>query len=306
MRLFLSDSFFDKFAELPRNVQKRVRDFQSKFRTNSQSSAIHLEPVVGSKDSNLRSARVDQAYRAILGDLGQDNYTLLWVDKHDDAYRWAQNKRFAWNDHIQSVQIIPIADSITDEAPKPDAAESKVSVIDNITDEQLLQIGVPDELLPLVRTIKDIDDLDKAEQHLPQDVFENIFSLLDGERIEDIIADVEDGLAKDGEDALLSNNNKRRFIEITDDEVLANIMEQGMEKWQLFLHPSQRRLVDSSYRGTVKVSGSAGTGKTIAALHRLKTLTQNQNVNVLFTTYTTALSDYLRELVCKMDLSTKC
>ena len=289
MRLFLSDSFFDQFAELPRNVQKRVRDFQSKFRTNSQSSAIHLEPIVGSRDSNLRSARVDQAYRAILGDLGQDNYTLLWVDKHDDAYRWAQNKRFVWNDHIQSVQIIPIADSVPEETPNPEA-ETKASVIDPITDEQLLQIGVPEELLPLVRTIKGFDDLDKAEPHLPQDVFENIFSLLDGEKVEDIIADIEDGLAKEGEDALLSNNNKRRFIEITDDEVLAHIMEQGMEKWQLFLHPSQRKLVDSNYKGTVKVSGSAGTGKTIAALHRLKTLAQNQNVNVLFTTYTISLS----------------
>lgn len=301
MRLFLSDSFFDQFAELPRNVQKRVRDFQSKFRTNSQSSAIHLEPIVGSRDSNLRSARVDQAYRAILGDLGQDNYTLLWVDKHDDAYRWAQNKRFAWNEHIQSVQIIPIVDSAPEETTKPET-ETKVSVIDSVADEQLLQIGVPEDLLSLVRTIKDFDDLEKAEHYLPQDVFENLFSILDGERIEDIIADIEDGLAKEGEDALLSNNNKRRFIEITDDEVLANIMEQGMEKWQLFLHPSQRKLVDSNYKGTVKVSGSAGTGKTIAALHRLKTLTQNQNVNVLFTTYTTALSDYLRELVCKMDL----
>ena len=301
MRLFLSDSFFDKFTELPRNVQKRVRDFQSKFRTNSQSSAINLESIVGSRDSNLRSARVDQAYRAILGDLGQGNFTLLWVDKHDDAYRWAQKKRFAWNDRIQAVQIIPVVDSVPEETPGP-VTETSVSVIDTITDEQLLHIGVPDELLPLVKSIKTIDDLDKAEQHLPQDVFENLFSLLDGIAIEDIITDIEDGLAKEGEDALLSNNNKRRFIEITDDEVLARIMEQGMEKWQLFLHPSQRQLVDSNYKGTVKVSGSAGTGKTIAALHRLKALTQEQNVYVLFTTYTTALSDYLNELVCKMDI----
>ena len=85
MRLFLSDSFFDKFVELPRNVQSRVRDFQKKFRDNSQSSAIHLEPITQFKDNSLRSARVDQDYRAILGSLGKDNFMLLWVDKHDDA-----------------------------------------------------------------------------------------------------------------------------------------------------------------------------------------------------------------------------
>ena len=53
MRLFLSDSFFDKFTELPRNVQQNVRDFQKKFRQNSQSSAIQLESITQFKDSSL-------------------------------------------------------------------------------------------------------------------------------------------------------------------------------------------------------------------------------------------------------------
>lgn len=300
MRLFLSDSFFDKFVELPRNVQSKVRDFQRKFRDNSQSSAIHLEPIVQFKDNSLRSARVDQEYRAILGSLGKDNFMLLWVDKHDDAYRWAQNKKFVWNEHTQTCQIIPIKIDESEERPVEEQDKKTPSLLSQIDNDKLLKIGVPEELIELAKDIKDLDDLDRHEENLPQDAYENLFSLFDGIEIDEIIADIEAGKAKEGEDSLLSNNNKRRFVEITDDEYLAKIMEEGMEKWQLFLHPSQRKLVDRDYNGTTKVSGSAGTGKTIAALHRLKYLTSKPQSNVLFTTYTKALKDNLGKLIAKM------
>lgn len=297
MRLFLSDSFFDKFTELPRNIQQKIRDFQRKFRENSTSAAIHLESIAQFRDSSLRSARVDGEYRAILGSLGQDNFMLLYVDKHDLAYRWAQNKKFVWNEHTQTCQIMPVTIEEANFTPVPAETEATTapSMLTGIPDEKLLEIGIPEELLELVKQIKDLNDLDAAEKNLPQDAYENIFALFDGVEIDDIIDEINEGKAKDGEDSLLSNNNKRRFIEITDDECLAEIMEKGMEKWQLFLHPSQSKLVNSDYKGTVKVSGSAGTGKTIAALHRLKKLCQEPNVRVLFTTYTHSLVKYLTD-----------
>ena len=301
MRLFLSDSFFDKFTELPRNVQQNVRDFQKKFRQNSQSSAIHLESITQFKDSSLKTARVNQEYRAVVGALGQDNYMLLYVDKHDKAYRWAQNKKFVWNEHTQTCQIIPIdiqqEETYVEENGNSNDATAESPFCD-ITDDQLLSIGVPEELIGIVRNIRNFDDLDKAEKKLPQDAFENIFDVMDGNDISSIIANIEEGKAKEGEDTLLSSNNRRCFIEITTDEELARIMDEGMEKWQLFLHPSQRKLVDSDYNGSTKVSGSAGTGKTIAAIHRLKYLCQsNMFGKVLFTTYTTALVEKDRKSV---------
>lgn len=309
MRLFLSDSFFDKFTELPRNVQQSIRDFQKKFRQNSQSASIHLEPISQFKDSALRTARVNQDYRAVVGALGKDNFMLLYVDKHDKAYRWAQNKKLVWNEYTQTCQVIPIEiqeNADTNESNETTSKTKDNGILANITDEQLLAIGVPDELIGMTRQIKDLDDLDKAENSLPQDAFENLFDVMDGNDINEIIANIEDGKTKDGNDSLLSNNNRRRFIEITDDEELARIMDEGMEKWQLFLHPSQRKLVDSDYNGTIKVSGSAGTGKTIAAIHRLKHLCQNETKGmVLFTTYTNALVDNIRHLVAKMGIDSE-
>lgn len=305
MRLFLSDSFFDKFTDLPRNIQQQVREFQKKFRKNSQSSAIHLEPISQFKDSSLRTARVNQEYRAVVGALGKDNFMLLYVDKHDKAYSWAQNKKFVWNEHTQTCQLIPI-EIQKEETPVEKTFEEKkesTNPLTPVSDEQLLAIGVPAEQLPFVRQIKDFDDLDKAEKYLPQDAFENLFDVMDGNDIDNIIASIEEGKAKEGEDSLLSSNNRRRFIEITTDEELAHIMNEGTEKWQLFLHPSQRKLVDTDYNGSTKVSGSAGTGKTIAAIHRLKYLCQNDMFGkVLFTTYTTALVENLKVLVEKMGI----
>jgi hypothetical protein len=301
MRLFLSDSFFDKLVELPKNIQQNVRTFQRKFRENSQSSGIHLEKIAQFKDSSLRSARVDGEYRAILGSLGSDNYMLLYVDKHDLAYDWARNKKFQWNEHTQTCQIMDLQ-YVSVEVPTETEEQQESGAFAEISDEQLLKIGVPEELLPLTRSIKDLNDLDHVEKNFPQDAFENLFALLDGEDVESIIADIDEGKAKSGEDSLLSNNNKRRFVELTDDEYLAQILDEGMEKWQLFLHPSQSKLVTSNYKGTIKVSGSAGTGKTIAAIHRLKHLCENTDANVLFTTYTKALMENLTDSVTKMGI----
>lgn len=304
MRLFLSDSFFDKLVDLPKNIQQGVRDFQKKFRENSQSSGIHLEPISDFKDSALRSARVTGEYRAIIGMLGGDQFVLVYVDKHDQAYRWAKNKRFLWNEHTQTCQLMTVE---TQESVDCDSAQLIVEegLLSGISDDKLLKIGIPEDLFHLARSIKDIDDLDMVEDQLPQDAFESIFAILDGENIDDIISEIEAGKAKNGEDSLLSGNNKRRFIEITDDEYLAKILEDGMEKWQIFLHPSQSRLVESDYKGTKKVSGSAGTGKTIAALHRLKKLCGLPGAKVLFTTFTKALVENLAAPLAKMDIPTQ-
>ena len=151
-------------------------------------------------------------------------------------------------------------------------------------------------------TIKSLDDLDVLEPILPEDAYENIFNIMDGENIDAIITTIEEGQAKENGDKLLSDNNKRRFVEITDDDALQRIIEQGMDKWQIFLHPSQRKLVNAEYKGTMKVSGGAGTGKTIAALHRLKHLCENPGAHVLFTTYTKTLSINLADSIEKLNV----
>lgn len=302
MRLFLSETFFDAVFKLPKKIQDKVVAFQRKFREDRTSAGIHLEPIAQFKNATLRTARVDDNYRVVVGVLDGENYSLLYVGDHEAAYRWGMNKRFVWNEHTQACQLVTVEERIEEVAVAKVQAESEPSFFEGVTEEQLLKLGVPQDAITRVLNIRSLDDLDLLEPILPDDAYENIFNIMDGESVENIIATIEEGQAKENEDKLLSDNNQRRFVEITDDDALQRIIEQGMDKWQIFLHPSQRKLVNAEYKGAMKVSGGAGTGKTIAALHRLKHLCENPNAKVLFTTYTKTLSVNLADSVQKLNV----
>ena len=302
MRLFLSDTCYEPLFALPKKIQTKVVNFQRKFRECTTANGMHLEPIAQFNDASMRTARIDDNYRAVIG-LIDDNAYLLYVGTHENAYNWGIRKKLVWNDHTQACQLVTVH-QISETVVKTEESESKETYpYDNVLEEQWLKIGVPEELIAQVKLIKSLDDLELLEEYLPTDAFENIYNLLDGENIDDIIAEIEDGQAKENEDQLLSNNNKRRFVELTDDDALQRILDNDMDKWQLFLHPSQQKLVDADYKGTMKVSGGAGTGKTVAALHRLKHLSGNPEAKILFTTYTRTLRENLEELVKKMGIN---
>ena len=301
MKLYLGDKCWDKLFELPKNVQLRVRDFQRKFKENPFSPAINLEKIASFEDDSLRTARIDDTYRAIIGVASGDTYCLLYIDHHDEAMRWAQHKRFAWNSYTNSFQVTSIT---MEEVVEQRGKERDDTVFAKYTDEQLLRIGVPEHQLPLVRSIKDMDDLEKAESSLSGDVFEYLFYLMDdGTDINNIITEVEAGTEQDGDSTI---NNKRNFIEITDDEELERVIAEGTEKWQIFLHPSQRLLVEKSYAGSLKVTGGGGTGKTVAAIHRLKKLTEKGSMkSVLYTTFTRTLIKNISSRVRSMGIKSE-
>ena len=301
MKLYLGDKCWDKLFELPKNVQLRVRDFQRRFKENPFSPAINLEKIASFEDDSLRTARIDDTYRAIIGVASGDTYCLLYIDHHDEAMRWAQHKRFAWNSYTNSFQVTSIT---MEEVVEPRGQKRDDTVFAKYTDEQLLRIGVPEHQLPLVRSIKDMDDLEKAESSLSGDVFEYLFYLMDdGTDINNIITEVEAGKEQDGDSTI---NNKRNFIEITDDEELERVIAEGTEKWQIFLHPSQRLLVEKSYAGSLKVTGGGGTGKTVAAIHRLKKLTEKGSMkSVLYTTFTRTLIKNISSRVKSMGIKSE-
>ena len=78
-------------------------------------------------------------------------------------------------------------------------------------------------------------------------------------------------------------------------EELEEALEYPWEKWTIFLHPTQLGLVERNYNGPTKVSGSAGTSKTVVALHRAAFLAKsNFGVRILLTTFSDALANLLR------------
>ena len=296
MRLFLGDTCWEKLFLLPKKVQKKVVEFQDKFKKNPHGHAINLEPIAGFKDGNMRTARIGDDYRAIIGLLPNDDYCLLYVDHHDEAMQWARNKRFERNKMTGTIQVVPILTTAEPASTVSATETSQPLPFAAYSDEQLLKIGVPENLLALVRGIRDLEDLDKNEDNLPADVFEHLFDLLDEKNIDQIIAEIEEG--RNASDDAQNANNKSHFIEITGENELEKYLDGDFEKWQIFLHPTQRVLVESDYKGSVKVTGGGGTGKSVAALHRLKRLSEGApRKSVLYTTYTKALIRNVRQKI---------
>lgn len=312
MRLLIGDKFFDSFIKLPKRIQKKTVEFQNKFKENRKSSAINLESISTFKDQSLRTARIDQKYRAIIGTIeDRDDYYILWVDNHDEAMAWAENKTFEWNSVTNTPQLYTVDTSEKEVSQEPDWGQiygyqepEKSEAITSLSGDELLKLGVPEKLLEEVNEIDSFATLEKMEKRVPEDVFENLFYLLDGVDYSDVIDEVEEAQQSEDGDTLAF---KRFYVEV-DDELLQRMLDGDLEKWSLFLHPSQRSLVNKDFNGSVKVTGGAGTGKTVAALHRLKYLANKYGSSrkILFATYTNALKRNLDEQVKKLKITDDC
>lgn len=302
IQLFIHDSFFDSFSSLPKQIQKKTREFLKKFKENPTSSAINYEKISSFVDQSLRTVRVDDKYRAIVQapDKG-DSYHLLWVDNHDEAMSWAKNKIFEWNHITQGFQLfeqpdVPVISIENSSNTKP--------LFAFVSDAALKAIGTPDLMFNLIRSFVSLDDLTSNKNILPADVFEYLFYLSQGISLDEILEDINSG--KTDINPMQSNNALKHAFVITEDTQLEEILNGSFEKWKIFLHPSQRNLAYRDFNGPVKVTGGAGTGKTVCALHRTKYLVDKLgifNSPVLFTTYTKSLTQYLHETIKGLGIS---
>lgn len=127
--------------------------------------------------------------------------------------------------------------------------------------DELLLYGVPLEWLDDVITATE-DNIFELVDHLPQEAAEAVLELATGgiPIITTVATTVEDPF--EHPDAL------RRFRVMDNIEDLEQALAYPWDKWTIFLHPAQKSVVEGHYRGPARVSGSAGTGKTVVALHR--------------------------------------
>jgi len=312
VKVAIASDFLSSFSNIPRKQQGKVLDFVNKFRTNPSLPGINYEKLKRAKDPNIRSVRIDQSYRGIVLKPESGNvYVLLWVDHHDNAYKWAENKRYKIHPETGSLQVIEVEETIEKGDPQDqEAAEEVDTLFKDIRDKHILRFGVPKEQLPLVRKLKNEDELDEIADKLPQEAYEALFFLAAGYSLEEVFQEIE-GVddeqpvdVNDFDTALFNPDSRRRFYIVEDELELAAILNAPLEKWRVFLHPSQQKLVERNWNGPVRVLGGAGTGKTVAAIHRAKWLAQNAfhggKDRILFTTFTRNLAADIQDNLAKI------
>jgi superfamily I DNA/RNA helicase len=171
-------------------------------------------------------------------------------------------------------------------------------------------LGVPEALLPAVRAVSSDEALSRLIEWVPQDCVDGLILLAEGKPIEAVIEELErqrpaDIDPTDVAAALETPESQAQFLVITDDDVLEAMLSAPLERWRVFLHPSQRRLVERHWSGAVRVLGGAGTGKTVVAMHRARWLAQQLIASgatgrVLFTTFTRNLATDIRANLTKI------
>ena len=319
-KIAINTDYLDAFSALPPNIRKKAREFVEKFRRDPTSSAINYEKIERAKDPKVRSVRIDQAYRAIVvAPPTGDVFMLVWVDKHDEAYRWAEKRVFEVNAR-GAVEVYEATEVLEPAQPNvPIMAETptpRAGLLDTFADDDLTLIGVPKPLLPALRALHTQEELDQLSHYLPRTAADGVLSLVAGYTLEQVIeeltrapeeappatppvVDRENFLA-----ALEHPDSQQTFHVVESEEDLAEILNAPLERWRVFLHPTQRRLVHQNFRGPARVLGGAGTGKTVVLLHRVAHLAcqvfNRPQDRILVTTYTRNLAHDLRDNLARL------
>ena len=312
VKIIVSNAVIKRMTALPAAVQSKGLEFMLKFQTDPRSPGINYERIQGAKDKNLRSVRIDQAYRGIIFQAPKDNvFIWLHVDQHDDAYQWASTRKMSVNPVNGALTLTNL--NFVEETVQRRAAPTPSEpdpVFAGLSDRDLMAVGVPEEMLPAVRTIRSEGDLDAMREELPVEAYEGLFLLLAGDSVSSILSARETRVDReidthDFASAADRDESRSRFYLVEGEQDLQAILSAPLEQWRVFLHPTQRRLATRNLNGPSRILGGAGTGKTVLAMHRAKHLAGNLAGNLasdlanhgasgdqklLFTTFTTNLA----------------
>jgi superfamily I DNA/RNA helicase/mRNA-degrading endonuclease RelE of RelBE toxin-antitoxin system len=334
--LRLLDKADKEILKLPRSVKGAIYDFQRKFREDPDSPGLQFKQLAG--NSRLYSARVTADYRALLLRVTGTEYLLVAVKPRGSAYENLDRYAFGVNPVSGGIEFVDVVDTeeaalaLATEMPSlvaAAAAAGKAATADPETresptrpppggpvplfaaypSEQLLELGVAEPLLPLIAKITTEEELLGLAEYAPSLTAEVLFALHDGrtpdEVLEQVTAPVRPAEQVDVTDYEAAMTRPATLV-TTDDTALQAVLAGDFARWQVFLHPAQRKIVERSYNGPARVSGGPGTGKTIVALHRVNRLVEQlppavgDRKDILFTTFNKNLAADLRSRLLEL------
>jgi superfamily I DNA/RNA helicase len=319
-------------GKLDPSVKKKAYAFLEKLSENDAAPGLHIEPIASSADDKVRTGRVDQFYRAVLFRVpgpGEPTYVFHGVWPHDEAIAVARKTKLAVNpvngiteistvaepvpEHVQALAEYPVTETIAEPVAETRPKPVPIFVSQGLDAKTLVDVlGLEDSLATGALAALDEDAvLALAEQAVEWQGLA-LIDLAAGYSV----AEVQDRLSLTAEPADTTRSDGERLVEglrhpaarisftwIESDDELRRVIEGGdFDAWRVFLHPEQRKYAERSYRGPFRLSGGAGTGKTVVLLHRARMLARREpGARVLLTTFTTNLADNLRTDLHRLD-----
>ncbi|NBB72228.1 MAG: UvrD-helicase domain-containing protein [Bacteroidetes bacterium] len=296
MEFRIADTFTGSLADLTNQEQKRVKTTAFDLQMDPSRPGMQMHRVDRSRDDHFWSVRVSGDLRLIVHKTKR-SFLLCYVDHHDDAYAWAERRKIERHPRTGAAQIVEVQEKTIEvptyvapeHPPEPSEESPAPPLFEDVSDEDLLSYGVPEDWLEEVRGATEDTVLDVADR-LPAEAAEAVLDLAVGETPSIPTA------GTDADDPFEHPDAQRRFRTITGQDELERALDFPWDKWAVFLHPSQRAIVEKEYNGPARVAGSAGTGKTVVALHRAVHLAEEHpDARVLLTTFSDPLARSLEE-----------
>ncbi len=300
MQFRIADSFTKALGKLNAQEQSAAKITVFDLQQDPSAPGLQFHRIDKSKDPNFWSIRPNRDIRLIVHKTAA-SFLICYVDHHDDAYKWAERRRIETHPKTGAAQIVEVRERVEEIAlPIYTTPEPQVAAVADVpqerflpplflelSEEDLLGVGVPQDWVADVRQSSE-DGFFEIADHIPAEAAE---ALLDY---------VGTGMLRKPEEAVAGVNPfdhpdaQRRFRVLDDVEELERALDYPWDQWAVFLHPSQRRVVEQKFSGPARVSGSAGTGKTVVALHRTATvLKKDTQSKVLLTTFSSPLANAL-------------
>ena len=311
-QLMMHRNVLKGFHKLPAKVQKKVAEFIDRFQRDPADPALHLHKLEETMaDPKVRGAKLPDGYRAVvIAPEKGDTYLMVHIDAHDKAYAWAKNKRFEMHPKTGVFQLFDVQE-LESAAEAASAAQGQADAypLSALGEEELFAAGVPEPLIPAVQAVVSDEALG---DYLPKDCKDVLMGVAAGMTLDESLREMlgvdtpapEEVPDDPGDFTRVAERLNFDLVLVEGEEHLKDILQAFMEEWWIFLHPCQKKLVEWDTKGPMKINGAAGTGKTVALMHRAVFLAkklENPKDKVLVTTFTTNLYITLKEYIRRLD-----
>lgn len=310
--------WFQSLDELEGADLKRVNRAVDQLLDDPDHPGLNLHPVRGDPTGRVHTMRASDELRILLAKEG-NVYVLVEAGHHDAIYERARRLRFVANPHRGFVGLVDLPAAPGDEvnvAGRPAepirtgaaVADDARRVFDHWGDADLREAGFSDDEIGRLRACRTEDDLFGLD--LDEETFNLLVELMEvtpeqwrAPKIDET-AEAERRIR----DAILRFGALSGVSQFFTPDEVAEIAAAPVEDWMIFLHPDQRTLIDRRYAGPARVRGSAGTGKTVVALHRAAALARRRLAqapngpgrSILFTTFVKSLTPVFEGLYRRM------